>query len=94
MSELPGAVGQEIGAVRHLPQQLRCDLHLGAQFRQPGGQATLLDEGGQSGRKLDEEELDDLSAESEAPCEAASETAAEGPDGTPPETDAGENGEA
>ena len=53
-----------------------------------------VDEGGQSGRKLDEEELDDLSAESEAPCEAASETAAEGPDGTPPETDAGENGEA
>ena len=53
-----------------------------------------VDEGGQSGRRLDGEDMDDPSAESEAPCEAAGETAAEGPDGTPPETDAGENGEA
>ena len=48
MGELLIAVGQQVSAVRHLPQQFRSDLHLGAQLGQLGGQAARCDEVGQS----------------------------------------------
>ena len=54
-----------------------------------------VDEGGQSGRRLDEEEADDPSVENGAPQDAGGEAATEeSPDGTPPEAPSEENGEA
>ena len=48
MGELTGAALQEVDAVRHLTEQLRRDLGPGAELRQSGGKAALLDKGGQS----------------------------------------------